>query len=301
MSVHFAEAETRNARWLLEEALREDLAGALDLTTSAVIPDNARGAVNIVARRSGVVAGLPIVSMVFEALDADVDVAHLVDDGDAVSPGTVVATLAGSTRSLLIGERTALNFLTHLSGIATMTREFVDRISGTRAKILDTRKTLPGWRALEKYAVRCGGGTNHRFGLYDGVLIKDNHLAAWAGLAERPSVAEAVQRARELSPAGVPIEVEVDSLDQLSAALPAAPDIVLLDNMSPNLLRQAVAVRDSTAPATLLEASGGVSLDTVTEIARTGVDHISIGAITHSAPALDLAFDWKATSESQQR
>jgi nicotinate-nucleotide pyrophosphorylase (carboxylating) len=273
----------------------------LDLTTSAVIPDNARGAVNIVARRSGVIAGLPIVSVVFEAIDADVDVAHLADDGDVVLPGTVVATLAGSTRSLLIGERTALNFLTHLSGIASMTREFVDRVSGTRAKILDTRKTLPGWRALEKYAVRCGGGTNHRFGLYDGVLIKDNHLAAWAGLAERPSIAEAVQRARELSPVGVPIEVEVDSLDQLSAALPAAPEIVLLDNMSPDLLRQAVALRDATTPATLLEASGGVSLDTVTEIARAGVDRISIGAITHSAPALDLAFDWKATSESKQR
>lgn len=184
-----------------------------------------------------------------------------------------------------------LNFMTHLSGIATLTRRFVDAVRGTRAEVLDTRKTLPGWRLLEKYAVRCGGGTNHRMGLYDGVLIKDNHLAAWT---ESDSIAAAVETARQRSPAGVSIEVEVDTLDQLSDALRGGPDIVLLDNMDVATLRQAVNIRDHTAPRVLLEASGGVTLETVAAIAQTGVERISVGGLTHSAPALDLAFDWKS-------
>jgi nicotinate-nucleotide pyrophosphorylase (carboxylating) len=215
-------------------------------------------------------------------------------DGERVERGSVAAVLSGATRSRLIGERTLLNFLTHLSGVATLTRSFVDLTRGTRAKILDTRKTLPGWRALEKYAVRCGGGVNHRMGLYDGVLIKDNHLAAWVGLENRPTLGEAVERARRVSPKEAPIEVEVDSLEQLRAVLSAGPDIVLLDNMSPAMMREALAIRDATAPAVLLEASGGVTLETVSAIAATGVDRISIGALTHSAAALDLAFDWGA-------
>jgi nicotinate-nucleotide pyrophosphorylase (carboxylating) len=201
-----------------------------------------------------------------------------------------VATVTGPLDKLLIGERTMLNFLTHLSGIATLTRRFVDAVAGTKAQILDTRKTLPGYRVLEKYAVRCGGGTNHRMGLYDGVLIKDNHLAAWT---KSESIADAIRTARRKSP-GVSIEVEVDTLEQLREALKGQPEIVLLDNMTPARLREAVAIRDALngQPQVLLEASGGVALETVREIALTGVERISIGALTHSAPALDLAFDW---------
>ena len=179
--------------------------------------------------------------------------------------------------------------MTHLSGIATLTRAFVDAATGTHAKILDTRKTLPGWRLLEKYAVRCGGGTNHRMGLYDGVLIKDNHIAAWT---ESSSIAEAVRTARAKSPPGVSIEVEVDTFPQLIDALQGTPDIVLLDNMDVEKLSEAVRLRNRLAPGVLLEASGGVNLETVGGIARTGVERISVGALTHSAPALDLGFDW---------
>jgi nicotinate-nucleotide pyrophosphorylase (carboxylating) len=293
-SVLFGEPERRNAATLLEAALREDLGDHGDLTTVAVIPQGATGQVNIVVRRPGVLSGLPIVPMVFAAVDPTVEIDLRVPDGSIVSMGTIAAVITGPTRSLLISERTALNFLTHLSGIATLTRTFADRVHGTKAVILDTRKTLPGWRLLEKYAVRCGGGANHRIGLYDGVLIKDNHLAAWAGLAEQPTIADAIRRARTLSPQGVPIEVEVDSLEQLRVALTAGPDIVLLDNMPPAMMREAVAIRAAAAPNVQLEASGGVTLETVAEIAQTGVDRISIGALTHSAPALDIAFDWGA-------
>ena len=292
----FAESERQAARELIRLALAEDLAGRGDLTTSAVIPESAVGSVSIVVRKPGVVSGLPIVPLVFTEVDPRVRVQLEAADGNQVERGTVVAVLTGATRSLLIGERTALNFLTHLSGVASLTRRFVDLAKGTRAKILDTRKTLPGWRALEKYAVRCGGGVNHRMGLYDGVLIKDNHLAAWIGLETRPSLREAVERARTVSPKDVAIEVEVevDSLEQLRDVLKARPDIVLLDNMTPATMKQAIAIRDGEAPGVLLEASGGVTMETIAAIAATGVDRISVGALTHSAPALDLAFDWGA-------
>ena len=287
----FGEVERVAAQKLIELALSEDLSTVGDLTCMALIRPDQCATVKVVSRNSGVLAGSPIGRMVFAKLDLDVRWDANQRDGERVSPGSVIATVSGPLRSLLIGERTMLNFMTHLSGIATLTQIFVDAVSGTSAKLLDTRKTLPGWRLLEKYAVRCGGGTNHRMGLYDGVLIKDNHLAAWT---ESSSIADAVRAARQRVPHDVSIEVEVDTLEQLKDALNGEPDIVLLDNMPVETLREAVAYRDRHAPNVLLEASGGVTLDTVTKIARTGVERISVGALTHSAPALDLGFDWIA-------
>lgn len=296
MSALFGEAESTAARTLIDLALQEDLAGRGDLTCQALIDEADLGEVQVVARQPGVLAGTPVAESAFAQLDADVIWTTVIADGSRLNRGDVVATVAGPLRSLLTGERTALNFLTHLSGVATLTRQFVDAVAGTRAKILDTRKTHPGWRVLEKYAVRCGGGTNHRMGLYDGCLIKDNHLAAWGAKSAGKTIAAAIAHARGRLPQGTSIEVEVDTLDQLRDALSARPEIVLLDNMSPDGLRQAVALRDELAPGVQLEASGGVSLETVGEIARTGVERISAGALTHSAVALDLAFDWKGPS-----
>ena len=289
MEATFAYVEQSAARRLIELALAEDLSSVGDLTCLALIPTHRTATVQVVARKDGVLAGAPIGRMVFETLDAAVRWESQRQDGDLVSPGTVIANVSGPLARLLTGERTMLNFMTHLSGIATLTKTFVDCVKGTRARILDTRKTLPGWRLLQKYAVRCGGGLNHRMGLYDGVLIKDNHLAAWT---ESASIAEAVRSARSLSPAGISIEVEVDTLPQLRDALQGSPDIVLLDNMTVETLSEAVAIRDRVAPNVQLEASGGVNLGTVTAIAQTGVERISVGALTHSAPALDLGFDW---------
>jgi nicotinate-nucleotide pyrophosphorylase (carboxylating) len=291
MESTFTSVEQAATRTLIELALEEDLRGGCDLTSIALVPAEQHGAVQIVARQAGVVAGLPIIEQVFWEIDAEVQVDLLLRDGESVSPGRVLASLEGPVRSLLTGERTVLNFLTALGGVATLTRRFVDAIEGTRARILDTRKTWPGWRTLQKYAVRCGGGTNHRIGLYDGVLIKDNHLAAWRTQSPDGSVAAAIREARRRWP-GKPIEVEVDTLVQLNDALHEKPEIVLLDNMPPDLLREAVDIRDRFAASVLLEASGGVNLTTIRAIAETGVDRISIGALTHSAPALDIAFDW---------
>ncbi len=291
----FGENEQSSARQLIDLALTEDLSTVGDLTCQALIRPEQRATVQVVARTTGVLAGAPIGRMVFAKLDPQVQWDAMRKDGDCVGAGTIVANVSGPLRSLLTGERTMLNFMTHLSGIASMTRIFVDAVSNSHAKVLDTRKTLPGWRLLEKYAVRCGGGTNHRMGLYDGVLIKDNHLAAWT---ESASIAEAVRNARSQVLPTISVEVEVDTLVQLQDALQGSPDIVLLDNMGVEMLREAVALRNRLAPAVLLEASGGVTLDTVTEIARTGVERISVGALTHSAPALDLAFDWSASIAS---
>ena len=285
----FGSSEQSAATQLIEMALAEDLSTAGDLTCNALIRPDQTATVQVVARKNGVLSGSPIGRMVFAKLDPQVRWVASRQDGDRVSPGTVIAKVSGPLTSLLIGERTMLNFMTHLSGIATLTRAFVDAATGTHAKILDTRKTLPGWRLLEKYAVRCGGGTNHRMGLYDGVLIKDNHIAAWT---ESSSIAEAVRTARAKSPPGVSIEVEVDTFPQLIDALQGTPDIVLLDNMDVEKLSEAVRLRNRLAPGVLLEASGGVNLETVGGIARTGVERISVGALTHSAPALDLGFDW---------
>ena len=276
--------EAAAARTLVQLALAEDLGRFGDRTSRALIPAEQQAAARFVVRADGVVAGIPVAALVCEKLRFT----PLIEDGVSVSGGTAIATVSGSLREILAAERTALNFLQRLSGIATLTRRFVDAIHGTSAVILDTRKTTPGWRLLEKYAVRMGGGTNHRLGLHDGILIKDNHLAGLNGDVQR-----AVMLARE-APGNetYPVEVEVDSLDQLDEALAARADIVLLDNMDAVTMREAVRRRDAASPDTKLEASGGVNLLTVRSIAETGVDRISVGAITHSATALDIALDY---------
>ncbi len=297
-SLEFGVIEELSATRLIELALAEDLADSLpsaldrDLTCAALIDSSETATINVVVRREGVLAGSPVAELVFKRLDSTVRWETIVVDGSLVTAQTVVARASGSLRSLLIGERTALNFLMHLSGVATQTRKFADAVAGTKVVILDTRKTLPGWRALEKYAVRCGSGTNHRMGLHDGVLIKDNHLAAWVRGQGSATIADAIRQARAVSPSLIAIEVEVDTLEQLRDALTGGPDMVLLDNMTPATLCEAVRMRDETALVTRLEASGGITLSNVREIAETGVDRISIGALTHSAPALDIAFDW---------
>jgi nicotinate-nucleotide pyrophosphorylase (carboxylating) len=284
----FDPAARTNAETLIRLALDEDLSDRGDLTCQALISPEQRATVSVIARQPGVLAGEPVGRMVMQQLDPAIAWSAHQSDGDALERGDVVADVTGPLAQLLIGERTMLNFLTHLSGIATLTRKFVDSVAGTQAKILDTRKTLPGWRAIEKYAVRCGGGVNHRLGLYDGILIKDNHLAAWT---ESKSIAAAIDAARSKWP-GMSLEIEVDTLEQLASALASSPSIVLLDNMPPAMLSQAVEMRNRQSPHVLLEASGGITLANVAEIARTGVERISIGALTHSAPAFDLAFDW---------
>ncbi len=292
MPIEFTLAERSAASKLIALALAEDLDATGDLTSRALIEESSQAEVNVVARAAGVLAGAPVAAIVFEEIDPHVRWRTFLPDGSALAPGAVVASVSGRLAALLAGERTALNFLTHLSGVATLTRQFVDRVAGTRAAILDTRKTLPGYRALEKYAVRAGGGANHRMGLYDGCLIKDNHLAAWSATATGGSIADAVRTARSRIPADIPVEVEVDTLDQLADALRGKPDLVLLDNMTVPMLRDAVALRDRQGAGIVLEASGGVNLANVAEIAATGVERISVGALTHSAAALDLAFDW---------
>jgi nicotinate-nucleotide pyrophosphorylase (carboxylating) len=262
----------------LESWLSEDV-GRGDLTTEHVIPADASCEAAILVKEPGVVCGLEVADAIFRELDVGVHLERLVADGDSVERGTRIAHLSGPARAILTGERTALNVLGRLSGIATLTRSFVDTIAGTGAEILDTRKTTPGLRTLEKHAVASGGGRNHRFGLYDGILIKDNHLAV-AG-----SIRAAVERAAK---AGVPVQVEVETLDGLREALGARADSILLDNMSPELMREAVGI---TAGRATLEASGGVTLDTVRAIADTGVDFISIGALTHSARSLDVSLE----------
>ncbi|WP_350332917.1 carboxylating nicotinate-nucleotide diphosphorylase [Coralliovum pocilloporae] len=263
-------------------ALREDLGRAGDITTLSTIPEGATARAVIASRQDGCLAGLDFVTAAFRQIGGDVTVEFEKSDGDRVGPGDVVAHLSGSARELLSAERVGLNYLGHLSGIATATARFADRIAHTKAKVCCTRKTTPGLRAFEKYAVRCGGGMNHRFGLDDAVLIKDNHIAVAGG------VAEAVRSARAFVGHLVKVEIEVDTLDQLKDAMTASPDAVLLDNMGPDLLKEAVAIIDGRAVA---EASGGVTLETVQAIAESGVDMISTGWITHSAPVLDLGLD----------
>ena len=273
-------------------SLQEDLRDVGDLTCLSTIPADLTATVNIVARQSGIVCGLAVLPLVFFELSAPVTVEYQIHDGDALSERTLIASLTGPVQALLTGERTVLNFMTLLSGIASRTAQFVAEVQHTKAVILDTRKTFPGYRLVQKYAVRCGGGTNHRMGLYDGILIKDNHIAARGDSTCAAAVADARRYAiaHRVNPR---IEIEVDSLKQLQDALQESPEIVLLDNMSPVMLKQAVAIRDASASsATLLEASGGVTLQTVRSIAESGVDRISIGSLTHSSPALDIGFDW---------
>ena len=263
-------------------ALAEDLGRAGDITSAATIPPDTVARAVIAARKPGVIAGLDLARTAFTQMSAEIAFEAKVADGDAVTAGSTVATISGPARAILSAERVALNFLGHLSGVASATRRFADAIADTGAQIICTRKTTPGLRAFEKYAVRCGGGSNHRFGLDDAMLIKDNHIAVAGG------VNAAVERARAFAGILVKIEIEVDTLDQLGEALAAGADVVLLDNMPPDLLAQAVAINQGRA---VLEASGNVTLESVAAIAATGVDFISSGWITHSAPILDLGLD----------
>ena len=295
-----ADAED-DCRQLIRLAVREDLERLYDWTTVALVPDDTPGLATVVARRPGVLAGLPAARLTLAEYDPEIEFEACLEDGDRLEPGAAVAVIRGKARSLLTAERPLLNLLGHLSGIATVARSYVDAVAGTRAAIYDTRKTLPGWRRLEKYAVRMGGGRNHRLGLFDAVLIKDNHLALGA-TAEgvRYSPASAVRRIRDFLAnlddddprRRMIVEVEVDGLEQLAEVLPVGPDIVLLDNMSADQLREAVRCRDAVAPEVELEASGGIDLTTVRAVAETGVERISVGALTHSTEWLDLGLDW---------
>jgi nicotinate-nucleotide pyrophosphorylase (carboxylating) len=286
----FSPAETVACCRLVELAVLEDLGFEPpfrgDVTCRVLIPPGYRGQAAFITRQAGVLAGLPAIPLVLGTLDPDLVFEPLLADGAVLEAGVRIAVVRGDFARLLTAERTALNFVQRLSGVATQTRRYVEAIQGLPSKILDTRKTTPGWRLLEKYAVRCGGGHNHRMGLYDGMLIKDNHLAA---TNHAFSIGDAVRLARSIPG---PVEIEVDTLEQLDQALAGKPDIVLLDNMPPDKLREAVRRRNAIAPSVLLEASGGVNLDTVRAIAETGVDRISVGALTHSAPALDIGLDY---------
>ncbi len=295
---------------LLRLAVAEDLGDAGDVTTRALVPEDAIGAAVFVARSAGVLAGMSGAEMAADFIDARLQWTSLIEDGSELAPGEQIARIEGPAASLLSAERLILNLLSRLSGIAGLTARYVEAVAGTRARIYDTRKTTPGWRRLEKYAVRCGGGWNHRTGLFESILIKDNHLALGAQASLDGTVyldgtsaytpAEAVRRARRFIETQVPqanrvdmiVEVEVDTLDQLDEVLPVAPDIVLLDNMTPEQLAEAVRRRNAAGADTDLEASGGVNLQTVAAIARSGVERISVGGLTHSAVALDIGLDW---------
>ena len=266
---------------LIELAFEEDI-GIGDITTESTVSPSQRGLGTILTETEGVIAGLLIVQRVFEKLDSDLDFQMLVADGDFVESMTSIATVEGSAKSILTGERIALNFLQRLSGTATLTAQFVAATAKYNVKIIDTRKTTAGWRALQKYAVRAGGGHNHRFGLYDGVLIKDNHIVAAGG------VAKAIERARLAVPQTLKIEIEVETLDQVAEAQAAGADIILLDNMPVSLMKAAVGEIDENI---LTEASGGITLDQVEAVAATGVNLISVGALTHSAMPLNIRLD----------
>lgn len=274
---------------VIGRTLDEDLQWGPDVTTEATLPANARGTADVVARKAGCLAGVPVGAAVMHTLaqrqGVDVEITLIAADGDRVTPGDRVMTVTGPLRCLLTAERTMLNLLGQLSGVATATAAWADALAGTGARVRDTRKTVPGLRILQKYAVRCGGGVNHRMGLGDAALIKDNHVAA-AG-----SVSAAFRAVRERAPE-VPVELEVDRLDQVAEAIEAGADLILLDNMSPDEMRQAVAL---TKPAGVrTEASGGLTLADAPAVGATGVDFIAVGALTHSAPVLDIAFDLRA-------
>ena len=271
---------------MVRAALDEDGA-ADDVTTRALIEGDHWGRATIIAKDHGTVCGLPVAAAAMAALDAEVSFDTLVADGDRVSAGTELADIEGPFQSILAAERVALNYLQHLSGVATLTREFVDAVTGTRAQILDTRKTTPGMRHLERFAVRCGGGTNHRFNLASGMLIKDNHIAA-ARQRGIEDLSDILELARSAAPIGMRIEIEVTTLADVRGALEGHADIILLDNMAPDDMRAAV---DLIGGRAIVEASGGVSLANVRAIAETGVDFISIGRLTHSAPALDISLE----------
>lgn len=269
----------------VEQTLAEDLGAGGDVTSNATIPADAHFTAEMNCRQSIVIAGLEIAAAFFRAVDPNVQIEQLAKDGDRVAHGTALMRLAGEARPMLAAERCALNALQHLSGIATLTRQYVDAIAGTGAVLIDTRKTIPGLRVLDKYAVRMGGAENHRMRLDDGVLIKDNHIAVCG------SIGEAVRRAK-LAKTGLQVQVEVDRIDQIEPALAAGADRLLLDNMDPAMLRDAVKLVGARVP---LEASGGVTLQTIRSLAETGVDYISVGRITQSAPAVDIGLDYSTS------
>jgi nicotinate-nucleotide pyrophosphorylase (carboxylating) len=271
---------------VIDAALTEDLAGG-DVTTDSLIPQHIEASANFVPRSPGVIAGLEVARAVFARVDSTLKFTPKLIDGDRVEGGEVVAVVSGSLSSILRGERVALNFMQRMSGIASMTAKFVEAVDGTNAVIVDTRKTVPGLRTLDKYSVAAGGGRNHRRNLSDGVLIKDNHIAALQ--AEGMSLQQIIRRARAHAPHTVKIEVEVESLEEVPAAIEGGADIVMLDNMSTADMRTAVGLCNGKC---LTEASGGVNLATVRQIAETGVDMISVGALTHSVPALDIGLDF---------
>jgi nicotinate-nucleotide pyrophosphorylase (carboxylating) len=275
--------EDFNVDEFVSRVLAEDLGRAGDVTSEATIPADARFTAEMNCRQAVVVAGLDLVAAFFRKLDGEVRIEQLASDGDRLDAGAVIMRLEGTARAMLAAERSALNTLQHLSGISTLTRRYVDEIAGTGAALLDTRKTIPGLRVLEKYAARMGGAVNHRMRLDDGLLIKDNHVAVCGG------VAEAVRRAKTAG-TGLQIQVEVDRIDQIDPALAAGADRLLLDNMPMAVLREAVALVAGRVP---LEASGGVTLETIREIAETGVDYVSVGRITQSAPAADIGLDYR--------
>lgn len=293
-----------DCRQLVRLAILEDLDRGHDWTTISLAGEEATAAADVVARKPGVIAGLEAARITLEEMEITAAWEPRVADGAHVERGTIIARLQGTARGLLTAERTLLNLIGRMSGIATLTAQYAAAIAGTRARIYDTRKTTPGWRRLEKYSVRCGGGQNHRLGLFDGILIKDNHLALGrqGPQAARYTPAEAVLKAKRFLQqygagqeryAEMLVEVEVDSLAQLREVLPAAPDIVLLDNMAPAMLKEGVAIRNELAPQVELEASGGITLESIHSVAETGVERISSGALTHSAIVLDVALDWE--------
>jgi len=291
-------AVERLVRKRVADWLEEDLGHECDWTSVALVPPDAGAVLDVVARRAGVVAGMPVAGLVVEAVDPGLSWTPLVADGAAVPAGTVIARIAGPTREILTAERTVLNCLGRMSGVATATRRLVDAVAGTRCRVYDTRKTVPGWRILDKLAARWGGGWTHRLGLHDAILVKDNHLAAVR--AAGGDAAAAVERARAFVARTFPaarsaemvVEIEIERLEDLPPVIAAGPDIVLLDNMGPDRLAEAVAIRDRLRPGTILEASGGVSPETAGAMAAAGVDRVSSGWPTHGAPWLDVALDW---------
>jgi nicotinate-nucleotide pyrophosphorylase (carboxylating) len=277
-----AALDVGDVRELVDRALAEDLDGGIDVTSVATVPVDQQGALDLVARAAGVVAGIPIAAAVFDRVgDGRVTIDMEASDGSAVRPGEVLMTATGPVRELLLAERTALNLLCHLSGVATATQQWVSALGSTVTRVRDTRKTTPGLRRLEKYAVRCGGGVNHRMSLSDAALVKDNHIVAAGG------VAQAFRAVRAMAP-DIPLEVEVDSLDQLEEVLEAGADLVLLDNFTPEQMSEAVR---RTAGRARLEASGGLTLESARAVGATGVDFVAVGALTHSAPVLDIGAD----------
>jgi nicotinate-nucleotide pyrophosphorylase (carboxylating) len=289
----FNAQETDACRRLIKLAIDEDLGVEGDLTSRALIPADRTGKAVFISRASGTLAGVAAASLVFEAIDPRVIFRPILRDGEILVEASRIASVSGSLRSILAAERIALNFMQHLCAVATQTRRYVQAVAGISCQILDTRKTTPGWRLLEKYAVRCGGGSNHRMGLYGAILIKDNHLAGLRITDCGLRFAEAVRRAGEIHGGDVPIELEVEDLEQFDAAIACKPRIIMLDNMSLDELREAVRRRNHCGQQeVLLEASGGITLLNVRAVAETGVDRISIGALTHSVQALDIALEY---------